>query len=128
MSEYSLEFHIALAIAGALGACLRYGVDRLLHQKYPTAFPSGIMAVNLSGAFLIGLVSAIAASGFLEEPQYQVLALGFAGSYTTFSGWMVQSLELYMSGYERAAVINLLITLIPGWLLTLAGWWLGLQL
>ncbi len=124
MSENLLIFHAALA--GALGACTRYGVDRLLHVMIPTSFPSGIMVVNLSGAFMAGWLAAAAVSGRIEEPLFQVLALGFAGSYTTFSGWMVQSLELFLSGYERQALVNLLLTLVPGWLLTLAGWWLVL--
>lgn len=126
MNEYSFSFYAALTLAGALGACLRYGVDRLIHQLYPTSFPSGIMAVNLSGAFFIGWMAAIAASGGMDDPVFQILSLGFAASYTTFSGWMVQSMELFMANARKAAFYNLLFTIVPGWLLTMVGWQLGM--
>jgi fluoride exporter len=128
MSEYSFIFYACLAIAGSLGACLRYGMDRLLHQMYSTSFPSGIMLVNLTGAFFIGWLAAASVSGWVTDPAFQVLSLGFAGSYTTFSGWMVQTMELLMAGDRNKALANLLFTIIPGWLLTLAGWWLGMML
>lgn len=56
-----------------------------------------------------------------------LLWIAAAGSYTTFSGWMVQTVELIQSGFVKTALINLLLSIIPGLLLTLAGIWLGSQ-
>ena len=130
-----------IAAAGAAGACLRYGVDRLIHKLYPTPLPVGIMAVNLSGSLFIGLLFGILASGSGMagvqvkdgiHPDYLsvwiVLSVGFAGSYTTFSGWMVQTVELLEAGDIKDAFWNLFLSILPGMLLTLAGIRIGLWL
>ena len=130
-----------LAIAGAAGACLRYGVDRLAHRLIPTALPVGILVVNLSGALFIGLLAGIltAHTGTTGsawagdvDPEYHttwvILSVGFAGSYTTFSGWMVQTAELVEAGDLKDALLNLLLSIVPGILLTLAGIRIGMML
>ncbi len=127
MSEYAFSFYFALFFAGACGASLRYGVDRLLHQIWSASFPFGILAVNLSGAFIVGWPVAAAFSGWIDDPVYVVMSIGFTGSYTTFSSWMVKSMELFLDGNHKAALSNLLLTLVPGWLLTLSGLWFGIH-
>lgn len=127
-TEYSLSFFIALFLAGSAGACFRYGADRLIHMIWPTAYPSGTMLVNITGAFFAGIVAGQTLIGNITEPGWIILSTGFAGSYTTFSGWMVQTVELFLSEYYRSALTNLVLTLIPGWLLTLSGFWLGVFL
>ncbi len=129
---------LLLAAAGAAGACLRYGVDRLIHKIYPTSLPVGIMAVNLSGSLFIGLLFGIlAGSGMAAvqetggiHPDYHsvwiVLSVGFAGSYTTFSGWMVQTVELLEAGDVKDAFWNLFLSILPGLVLTLVGIRIGL--
>jgi fluoride exporter len=130
-----------LAVAGASGACLRYGVDRLVHKLYPTSLPVGILAVNLSGSLFIGVLFGLVAAGSglaggaetgRIHPEYHtlwvILSVGFAGSYTTFSGWMVQTAELLEAGDYRDAIWNLVLSIIPGLALTLAGIQIGLRL
>ncbi|TVQ65914.1 MAG: CrcB family protein [Balneolaceae bacterium] len=130
-----------LAGAGAAGACLRYGVDRLVHRLFPTSLPVGILAVNLSGSLFIGLLfGALAAGTGMDgmqgaggiHPEYHslwlTLSVGFAGSYTTFSGWMVQTVELLEAGDLKDAFWNLFLSILPGLLLTLAGIQIGLRL
>ncbi len=130
-----------IAMAGAAGACLRYGVDRLMHKIFPTSLPVGILAVNLSGSFFIGVLFGLVASGsgMADVPEagrihpdyhtlWVILSVGFAGSYTTFSGWMVQTVELLEAGDAKDAFWNLALSIIPGLVLTLAGIQIGLRL
>ncbi|MBP3193678.1 fluoride efflux transporter FluC [Natronogracilivirga saccharolytica] len=119
------ELLISLAAAGALGALLRYAFDNLVHRLYTTRYPSGILLVNLSGAFFAGWLAASAATGLVTEQQHIILAVGFAGSYTTFSGWMVQTVELALAGVWGQAFSNIMLHVVFGWLLTMAGLWLG---
>ena len=123
--DISGELLLHIAAAGAAGALLRYAFDNWVHRLYPTTYPSGILMVNLSGAFFIGWLAGSAASGLVTDQQHLILAVGFAGSYTTFSGWMVQTVELALAGAWSQSFSNIILHVFFGWILTLAGLWLG---
>jgi CrcB protein len=84
---------VGLALAGGLGAVARFLISRALPVPY------GTLVVNLSGAFVLGLIS----GNF-------VIGTGFVGAYTTFSTWMLESHQLS----RRAALLNLLGSLALG--------------
>ena len=76
------------------------------------------MAVNLSGALLLGVLSGLALS-----PHAALLAgTAFVGSYTTFSTWMLETHRLGEERQLRPAVANIVVSLVLG----LAAAWLGL--
>jgi fluoride exporter len=125
MTATGLTFYLLLALAGAMGACLRYGADRLVNLWLQGSFPAGILIVNLSGSLLVGLLGGWVSAGFLHEEAMVFLAFGFTGSYTTFSGWMVQTVELLENGKIRTGLANILLSIVPGWFLTIAGFWLA---
>jgi CrcB protein len=77
---------VAMALAGSLGAFLRWQAAKRLA-------PRGTLLVNLTGAFVAGLVTGLA-------PGSTVLLIagtGFLGGYTTFSTWMVERTYLVTS-------------------------------
>ena len=115
---------VGVAVLGGFGAVARFLVDRALARRLAGAFPSGILAVNLSGAFLLGLLGGSGPSGTTAL----LVGVGFIGSYTTFSTWMLQTLEL---GEERRfglAVVNIVLSLVAGLAAAALGWWLGNRL
>lgn len=90
-----------LTVAGSLGAVARYLLGALVQRRTRLDLPLGTAAVNLLGALAIGL-----ATGFTG--QGQILVLGFLGGFTTFSTWMVETVELLEVPERRlAAAINL---------------------
>jgi CrcB protein len=100
----------AVAGLGALGAVARLLVEDLVSSRLPLAFPLGTLAVNLSGALLLGLLAGIALTG-----QALVLAGGATlGSYTTFSTWMLETHSLAADARRHAAVANILVSLLAG--------------
>jgi CrcB protein len=107
----------AVGVIGGVGSVLRFLVDRAVSGRVVESFPYGTLAVNLSGALLLGLLSGLALS-----PHLALLAgTAFVGSYTTFSTWMLETQRL---GEERQlwpAVANIIVSLILG----LAAAWLG---
>jgi fluoride exporter len=107
---------IALGLAGGLGAVARMTLDRAVTARAGHRFPWGILVVNVSGAFVLGV---LAGAGIGEDASW-ILATGFVGAYTTFSTWMVDSRAL--AAGPRAA--NLLGSLALG----LAAVWLGREL
>ena len=84
---------VALALAGGAGSVLRFVISRSLPVPY------GTLVVNVTGAFVLGLIS----GSF-------VFGTGFVGAYTTFSTWMLESHELS----RRAALANIAGSLVLG--------------
>jgi CrcB protein len=97
------------ALAGGVGAGLRYLVDRLLTPASGMRFPWGILVVNVSGSFALGVITGLGAS---VAPELSlVLGLGLLGGYTTFSTVSVETVLLAQRRRWRDAAINLFGTL-----------------
>ena len=103
-------------LGAAVGAPARFAIDQYF-RKF-TDRPLGTFLVNVFGSFLIGLTFS------KSEKVYDLVAVGFAGAFTTWSTFM---LDLYL-GFElkryREITINLVMSLSFG----LAAAYLGLQL
>ncbi|HEV3382537.1 MAG TPA: CrcB family protein [Trebonia sp.] len=116
---------VAVLVAGFAGAVARQEAFSALQEHVRTKFPVGILAVNLSGAFLLGLLFGLDVTQ--EWPHWLAVGVqtGFIGAYTTYSTWAVDSLTLARAGTPRLSVLNLVGSLIAGVLLVWAGASLG---
>lgn len=92
------------ALAGGLGATARYALDSRITAHVGGAFPCGTFIINVTGAFLLGVVTGATNASLLPEPWSVVLGLGFLGGYTTFSTASVQAAELFARRRARLAV------------------------
>jgi CrcB protein len=113
------------ALAGGVGAGLRYLVDRLLTPAAGLRFPWGILVVNVSGSFALGVITGLGAAVAPEASL--VLGLGLLGGYTTFSTVSVETVLLAQRRRRRDAALNLfgtlaLAVLAAGLGLLLGGW------
>lgn len=111
---------VGVALAGAAGASLRFVVDHVVSARTAGGFPWGVAVVNLSGAFLVGLVAGSAARG-LDTSTGIVLSAGFCGAYTTVSTLMYHTVVLAERRAWGAAALNM-STLALGWAAAAAGW------
>jgi CrcB protein len=99
-----------VAVLGGAGAIVRFLLDALVSARAGRDLPFGTLAVNLSGAFLLGLVTGIALTG-----DALVLVAGATlGSFTTFSTWMFESQRLTEEGEGRYAIVNVLVSVAVG--------------
>jgi CrcB protein len=116
---------LAVLIAGFAGAVARQEGFSAIQQRVQTKFPVGILAVNLSGAFVLGLLFGLDVTK--EWPHWLAVGAqtGFIGAYTTYSTWAVDSLTLARAGTRGQAVLNLVGSLLAGVLLAWAGVSLG---
>jgi len=109
-------------LGSALGGMARFALSGLVGRRIGETFPWGTMAVNVSGAFAIGLVAALGpVKGTVLWP---LLVTGFLGSYTTVSSFSLQTLNLLHNGQILPALANIALSL--GLCLLAAG--LGLVL
>jgi fluoride exporter len=105
----------ARAVAGALGALARYGLEGLVSRRAPGAFPWGTFAVNISGAFVLGFVFTVMTEQFTVAPWIRgAVTIGFLGAYTTFSTLSFESYRLLEDGAIGIAAANMLGSLAAG--------------
>lgn len=101
MSELTPLAVLLLAVLGGIGAATRFVLDGLVNRRWSGEFPAATLVVNVTGSFLIGVLSATVAT---DHPDvFAVAATGFCGGYTTFSTAMVESVRLAREGAWRVA-------------------------
>lgn len=117
-----------VGLAGACGALARYLLGRFVAERASSTFPFGTLLINVSGAFVIGLLFALVGRKLLSVPVQTVLATGFLGGYTTFSTMSWEGVQLARGGSTLRSVLYLGSSLAFGLLATafglLVGGWL----
>jgi CrcB protein len=101
---------IGVALLGGCGALARFGLTLLVADRFHSHFPLGTLAVNVSGAFLLGLLAGSA----LDGDARLVLGAGALGSYTTFSTWMLETQRGEEAGRRKVVLANLLLSVVLG--------------
>jgi fluoride exporter len=110
-----------VAVFGAIGAVARFRMDSAVSARLPSDFPLGTLAVNLTGSFALGILVGASAT----QRVAFLLGTGFMGGYTTFSTWMVESVRLGEVGNVAALLRNLWLSMLAGFALAAAGFYLG---
>ena len=112
-------------LAGAMGAGMRHSIATVTRQRYGDRFPWGTLFINLSGAFIIGIVTAILAHHHALSAWHAPIVLGFLGGYTTFSTLMLEAARLRARAAHHFLALYLAASLIVGPLAAFAGLALG---
>lgn len=120
----SVGVWIAMAGCGGVGAVARYAADTAITARVRTAFPWGILLVNLTGSFALGVLVGAA----VDADALFVAGSGFLGGYTTFSTWMVQTERLGDEELPGLMLTNWLVPMVAGLAAAGAGWALGAAL
>ena len=107
MTLLSLPFVTFVGIAGAVGAVFRYLLGRFVAERVGSQFPLGTLLINLTGAFFIGLLSALAGHKIISTSQQVILATGFLGGYTTFSTMSWEGVQLVRGGSTTIGLLYL---------------------
>ncbi|MCA9921387.1 MAG: fluoride efflux transporter CrcB [Anaerolineales bacterium] len=102
--------YLFIAIGAALGANARYLVGVWAAERFGTEFPYGTLIVNISGSFMLGFLVAVTTGKLQISPEMRLLlAVGFLGSYTTFSSFAVESTLLWRDAGFWLGVRNVLL-------------------
>lgn len=117
-----MVFNIGLvAIGGFFGAIARFGISNWIKGKYPATFPLATLFINLTGAFLLGLM--IGAN--LGNSYRLLLGTGFMGAFTTFSTFKLEIIQLHLKRNWKLMIVYLGLSYTLGILLAFIGIQLG---
>jgi len=118
-----MEQILSIAFFGALGCLARYFLSGWVYDLFGRAFPYGTFAVNVIGAFLIGLIMEFSIRSVLISPTLRTaLTIGFLGGLTTFSTFSFETFRLIEEGALLHAFGNILLSVLS----CLACTWLGI--
>src|ERR1700709_1564700 len=102
----NLGLLLAVALGGALGSLLRYGVASAIQTPASAGFPSGIFVSNVTGGFLMGVIVELGALKLSLAPELRgFLTVGVLGGYTTFSTFSLDSVLLLQRGAYASAAL-----------------------
>lgn len=103
-----METFLLISIGAMFGTNLRYWVGTWAAGRLGTAFPYGNLIINITGSFILGFFMTLAVDRLLLDPRWRIIfAVGFLGSYTTFSSYTFESLSLIMDNQWLTGLFNL---------------------
>jgi CrcB protein len=114
---------LLVALGAAVGAPLRYLVDRFIQRRHDSLFPWGTFAVNVGGSFLLGLLVVTS-----RGPWLALLGTGFCGALTTYSTFGYETVRLLQERARRHAALNVLANVAAGLVAAYLGALLGTTL
>lgn len=102
--------YLWISIGAIVGASARYFVSRFVAKVASAAFPYGTLLINVTGSFILGLFLVWSTERALPDPRWRLLiAIGFCGSYTTFSSYAFESFSLFEQGHYMLFASNVLM-------------------
>lgn len=125
MTVSSLVLMVFVGLAGSLGAMTRYLLGRYIAGRIISQFPLGTLMINVTGAFLIGLLFTLTSRKFMSVPLQTILATGFLGGYTTFSTMSWEGVQLVRGGSTPLGFLYLGGSVMLGLLAAVVGMALG---
>ena len=117
-----MEMVCYIALFGALGCATRYLLSGWVYRLFGQSFPVGTLAVNIVGAFCIGLIMEFSLRSTLISPALRIgLTVGFLGGLTTFSTFSYETFRLLEDGEFVIAAVNVLTSVLLCLFFTWAG-------
>jgi CrcB protein len=101
-----------VALGAAVGAPLRYLVDRMVQARHDSLFPWGTFTVNVTGSLILGVL--VGAAGAVPAPLMQLLGTGLCGALTTYSTFGFETIRLIEDRAHFYAVANVVASIVAG--------------
>lgn len=114
-----------VCLGAALGAPLRYLVDRAIQARHDSLLPWGTLSVNLVGSLVLGVLVGLGVGHDVPEPVSLAVGTGLCGALTTYSTFSYETLRLYEDGARLFAFANVTVSLTAGLGAGVLGYGLG---
>ncbi len=115
--------YLMVALGGAFGASARFFLSTQLTKLLGLGFPFATLAINVLGSFLMGFC-AVVILDYLKLTGYwrELVMVGFLGSFTTFSTFSIEGLNLLHSGQWASAALYFVISVMGCVFACFVGW------
>jgi len=101
--------YLWVSLGGILGVNLRYFLSRIITRFTDAAFPLGTLLINVTGSLVLGFFLMWTTERVFADPKWRLLvAVGFCGSYTTFSGYAFETMSYFEQGHWTLFASNIL--------------------
>jgi CrcB protein len=123
--------YFMVGLGGALGSVLRFWLDGVVSNRFGATFPYGILTINVTGSFLIGVFFAVfgpEGRWMIKPTIYSFLTIGICGGYTTFSSFSLNTLRLARERQWLYAGANVVMSVVFCLLAVWLGYVLGASL
>ncbi|MDR1837678.1 MAG: fluoride efflux transporter CrcB [Treponema sp.] len=117
--------YLLAILGGGIGALLRYLSTQFINSVFKIQFSFGTIFVNCIGALLIGFLINFFDLHLLNSKLKVLIITGFLGGYTTFSAYSLETVQYFINGNIKYAIINILTNNILCILFVLFGLWLN---
>ena len=97
---------VIICVAGGVGAALRLILDGLIRTRIKSTYPVGTTVINLTGSFLLGLLTGLVTSQLVPHQWQLIIGTGLLGGYTTFSTASFETVRLTEDRRYIAAAFN----------------------
>jgi len=88
-----------ISVGAIVGANLRYFLSKLITQVTDASFPVGTLVINITGSLILGFFLVWTTERVLADPLWRwLVAIGFCGSYTTFSSYAFETMAYFEQG------------------------------
>lgn len=107
-------------LGGFVGAICRFALGEWVHIN--NGFPLGTFLINLIGCFCLGWFFTLVSQKGQIRPEFTLLiGTGFIGSFTTFSTFSVETLNLFQKGLMFMGILYVLASTVLGLVLAFLG-------
>jgi fluoride exporter len=107
--ENSIVAYLWIALGAVVGASARYFISGYVARIFSTSFPYGTLFINITGSLVLGFFLILAGERVLLDPRWRLLiAIGFCGSYTTFSSYAFETFAFMEQGQWLLMAANIL--------------------
>lgn len=111
---------VYIFLGGGFGSVMRFLISNYTQKLWNVnAFPMGTFVVNMTGCFLIGLLTAYFIK--IDNSLKYLLITGVCGGYTTFSTFSAENFSLWQNGNYNILIFYALLSLILGLLMVFVG-------
>jgi CrcB protein len=113
---------LLVALGAALGAPLRYLLDRGVQARHDSRFPWGTFVVNVVGSLVFGVLAGGLHAGAVSGGAFAALGVGLCGAFTTYSTFGYETLRLLQDGARLHAAANAAASVAAGLGAAAVGW------
>jgi fluoride exporter len=114
--------YLWISLGAIIGACARYFLSGYIARIFSPLFPYGTLIINITGSLVLGFFLILTSERMLVDPRWRLLlAVGFCGSYTTFSSYAFETFAYMEQGQWLLMALNVLASNVLCLLAVLGG-------